>query len=55
MTNSRLGTEILVPSPPRYTNNPAGTKDRAGQPLPRSIALEGPNLIDALLTVAGAK
>src|ERR1700678_3204170 len=31
MTNSRLGTEILVPSPPRYTNNLASTKDRAGQ------------------------
>jgi hypothetical protein len=30
MTNSRLGTEILVPSPPRYTNNLAGSKDRAG-------------------------
>jgi hypothetical protein len=33
MTNSRLGTEILVPSFPRYTNNPTGTKDAAYIPL----------------------
>ena len=31
MTNSGLGTEILVPSPLRYTNNLTGTKDRADQ------------------------
>lgn len=30
MTNSELGTETLGPSIPRYTNNLAGTKDRAG-------------------------
>ena len=30
MTNSGLGSEILVPSPPRYTNTHAGTNYRAG-------------------------
>jgi MFS transporter, ACS family, hexuronate transporter len=31
MTNSSHGTKILVPSPLRYTNNLAGTRDRAGR------------------------
>jgi hypothetical protein len=31
MTNSGLGTEILVPSAYRYTNSRAGTNYRAGQ------------------------
>jgi len=33
MTNSRLGTEILVPSPLRYISNLTGTKDRADHTL----------------------
>ena len=46
MTNSGLGAEKLGPSNTRYTNNLAGTKDRAGHMTPSvGVALNRPTIL----------